>query len=152
MVTLPLYHQRDAGESFRTVVQLAVAVAEMLYLETVGLILLIIECVEFIDGYLVELVEVRPPFPTASEVIIQERIGALLAQLRSHVECTHCKYIHSVAGNGAESSRQRISKKQQTDDKLRLQRTKKKRLTMKPASATVNEQSYSPFRIASYFS
>ena len=74
----------------------------MLDLETICLVLLVVERIQFIDGDLMETVEVRPPFPTAAEGIVQIGIGALLAQFGSHIECAHRQDIDTVTGNGAE--------------------------------------------------
>ena len=88
-------HERHRGQSLRTVVEFAMAIAEMLNLEAVGLVLFVIECVEFVDGDLVELVEVGPPLPAAAEVVVEEGVRTLLAQLRRHVERAHRKDVHA---------------------------------------------------------
>jgi len=72
-------------------------------LEAVGLIGSIVECVQFVNGNLMEAVKVGPPFPTAAEIVVQIGICALLAQFGSHIESTHGQNIDAVAGDGAES-------------------------------------------------
>ena len=79
-------HLRHRREALRAVVQLAVAVAEVFHLEAVRLVFLVVEGVQLVDGDLVELVEVGPPLPAAAEVVVQERVRALLAQLGRDVE------------------------------------------------------------------
>ena len=84
-----LAHERHGGQTLRTVVEFAVAVTEMLHLESVGFVFLVVEGVQFVNGDLVELVEIRPPFPTAAEIVVEVRIGALLAELGRHIERAH---------------------------------------------------------------
>ena len=78
------------------------AVAQVLHLEAVRLVLLVVEGVEFVDGDLVELVEVRPPLPAAAEIVVKEGVRTLLAKLWRHVERAHREDVHAVAGDGAE--------------------------------------------------
>ena len=70
--SLSLAHERDGREALGAVVELAVAVAEVLHPEAVRLVFLVVEGGEFVDRDLVELVEVGPPLPAAAEVVVQE--------------------------------------------------------------------------------
>ena len=100
-----LAHERDGREAFGTVVEFAVAVAEVLHLEAVRLVLLVVEGVELVDGDLVELVEVRPPLPAAAEIVVEERVRALLAEFGCHIERAHRENVHTVSCDGAERGR-----------------------------------------------
>ena len=80
----------------------------MLDLEAVCLVLFIVERIQFIDGDLVEAVEIRPPFPAGAKVIVQVSIGTLLAQFGSHIECAHSQNVDTVTGNGTECSGNRF--------------------------------------------
>ena len=97
-----LAHQRNRGGAFGSVIQLAAAVVQVLDLEAIGLVFFVIESIQFVNGDLMEAIEVRPPFPAAAEIVVQERICALLAQLGSNIEGTQGQHVDTVAGNGTE--------------------------------------------------
>jgi hypothetical protein len=71
-------------------------IAELVYLKAVCLVLLVIKGVQLVNSDLVETVKIRPPFPAAAKIIIQECICALLAQLRGHIECAQCQNIDTI--------------------------------------------------------
>ena len=52
-------------------------VAQMLEFETVGLISFIIKRIQFVDGKLVKLVEIRPPFVAVAEIVAQVRVTVM---------------------------------------------------------------------------
>ena len=86
-------HERNRGQALRAVVEFAVTVAEMLHLKSVRLVLLVIEGVELVNGDLMKLVEVRPPFPAAAEIVVEVRIGALLAEPRNCKRSRVCRRL-----------------------------------------------------------
>ena len=78
------------------------AIAKMLHLEAVLLVFFVIEGVELVNGDLVELVEVRPPLPAAAEVVVEERVRALLAEFGRDVERAERENVDAVPRDRAE--------------------------------------------------
>ena len=76
----------------------------MLEFETVGLISFIIKRIQFVDGKLVKLVEIRPPFVAVTEIVAQVRVGNILAHLRCNIERAHGQNVDAVAGDSAQRS------------------------------------------------
>ena len=81
----------------------------MLDLEAICLVLFVIKGVQLVDSDLMEAVEVRPPFPAAAKIIVQECVSTLLAQFGGNIESTQSQHVDTVAGDSAECGGNRLN-------------------------------------------